>query len=64
MQNCDLLLVDVHRVHGNTPIRYIDKKAVRVSLVMYYREDMDACKSKEEEFHKARAVADQRAMSK
>ena len=49
MQNCDLLLVDVHQWHGNTPIKKIDEKAHRLSLVMYYREKMFKCGSAEEE---------------
>ena len=49
VQNCDLLLVDVHQWHGNTPINKIDDNATRVSLVMYYRKNMIHCGSIEEE---------------
>ena len=49
LQNCDLLLCDVHQWHGNTPINKIDEDAKRVSLVMYYRKNMIACGSAEEE---------------
>jgi hypothetical protein len=49
MQNCDLLLTDVHQWHGNTPIHKIDEDATRVSLVMYYRENMIHCGTGEEE---------------
>ena len=49
MQNCDLLLVNVHKWHGNTPINKISKDALRVSLVMYYRKKMIECGSHEEE---------------
>ena len=49
LQNCDLLLVDVHQWHGNTPIHKIDEDAKRVSLVMYYRKNMIACGTAEEE---------------
>jgi hypothetical protein len=49
VQNCDLLLVDVHQWHGNTPINKIDENATRVSLVMYYRKNMIHCGSVEEE---------------
>lgn len=48
LQNGDLLLVDVHQWHGNTPIK-ADKEAVRLSLVMYYRENMKFCGTMEEE---------------
>lgn len=49
VRSCDLLLMNVHEWHGNTPI--IGRSAIyeRVSLVMYYRENMINCKSAEEE---------------
>lgn len=49
LQQCDLLLVDVHQWHGNTPINKIDEDAKRVSLVMYYRKNMISCGSAEDE---------------
>jgi hypothetical protein len=54
VQNCDLLLVDVHQWHGNTPIQKIDADAVRVSLVMYYRKNMISCGTSEEEVSMAK----------
>lgn len=54
LQNCDVLLVDVHQWHGNTPIYKIDEDAERVSLVMYYREKMIYCGSAEEEAEKVK----------
>ncbi len=54
LQNCDLLLVDVHQWHGNTPIQKIDQDAVRVSLVMYYRKNMISCGTSEEEVNIAK----------
>lgn len=54
LQNSDLLLVDVHQWHGNTPIKLIDKDAKRISLVMYYRKNMIACGSAEEETDRAK----------
>lgn len=42
LQNGDVLLVDVHQWHGNTPI-VADKNAVRLSLVMYFREKIKLC---------------------
>lgn len=53
LQNGDLLLVDVHQWHGNTPI-IADKKAVRLSLVMYYREKMQFCGTLKEELEKVK----------
>ena len=50
IQNCDLLLVDVHQWHGNTPITKIDENATRVSLVMYYRSNMIHCGTAEQEY--------------
>ena len=49
LQNSDLLLVDVHQWHGNTPIELIDEDAKRISLVMYYRKNMIHCGTAEEE---------------
>ena len=49
LQNCDLLLCDVHQWHGNTPINKVDEDAKRISLVMYYRKNMISCGSAEEE---------------
>ncbi len=43
LQNGDLLLMDVHQWHANTPIIYDGKDVVRLSLVMYYRERMIDC---------------------
>lgn len=49
LNNCDILLVDVHRPHGNTPIKFIDSNAERLSLVMYYRENMKYCGTAQQE---------------
>tara|TARA_R110000737_G_scaffold58791_1_gene85120 strand:+ start:771 stop:1667 length:897 start_codon:yes stop_codon:yes gene_type:complete len=57
VQNCDLLLVDVHQYHGNTPIKKVDDYATRVSLVMYYRKQMINCGSAKEEILKVKARA-------
>lgn len=54
LQNGDLLLVDVHQWHGNTPIIKDNKKVVRLSLVMYYRERMKECGTIAEELHRAK----------
>lgn len=54
LQNGDLLLVDVHQWHGNTPIHKIDEDANRISLVMYYRKQMIACGTADEEMEIAK----------
>jgi len=54
LQVSDLLLVDVHQWHGNTPIELIDKDAKRISLVMYYRKNMINCGSAKEENEKVK----------
>ena len=54
LQNGDVLLVDVHQWHGNTPIIKDDPKAVRLSLVMYYRENMIHCGTMKEELQRAK----------
>ncbi len=55
MNNLDLLLVDVHVEHGNTPIVKLDANAERLSLVMYYRENMIYCGTKEQELQLAKS---------
>ncbi len=51
MQNTDLLFVDVHRFHGNTPFKNCSEDYMRVAFVMYYREQMFLCKQPSEELH-------------
>ncbi len=53
LQNGDILLVDVHQWHGNTPI-VAEKGAVRLSLVHYYREKMFECGTLKEELDRAK----------
>jgi hypothetical protein len=54
LHNTDILFVDVHRWHGNTP--YInfhpDKGDLRIAFVLYYREYMIKCKSPSEELQR------------
>ena len=45
----DLLLVDVHELHGNTEFIPNGPNPVRLSFVMYYRENMWKCLPPEEE---------------
>lgn len=54
LQNGDLLMVDVHQWHGNTPIVKDNNKVVRLSLVMYYRENMKDCGTMAQELHRAK----------
>ena len=54
LRNTDLLLMDVHQWHGNTPMVKGDKDAVRLSLVMYYRENMISCGTMKQEVERAR----------
>jgi hypothetical protein len=49
LQNGDLLLVDVHQWHGNTPMIKHEDSATRLSLVMYYREKMYKCGTMQQE---------------
>lgn len=49
LDSTDLLLANVHEWHGNTPIKAIDVRFERVSLVFYYREQMTECGSALEE---------------
>lgn len=66
MQNCDMLFVDVHRWHGNTPFinhnglhkkdgeQWQQGEDLRVAFVMYYREYMYKCKAPKEELQRVK----------
>lgn len=56
MQNSDLLLVDVHQWHGNTPLVPVTEDYMRISFVMYYRENMFQCKSPSEELARIKGL--------
>jgi len=56
MQDGDLLLMDAHQWHGNTALELESEDAERISLVLYYRTDMLACGTAEEELGKQIAV--------
>jgi hypothetical protein len=43
LQDGDLLLMDAHCLHGNTPIQLLSPDAERISLVCYYRTDLVRC---------------------
>lgn len=51
LQNTDILFVDVHKYHGNTPIYNESDDYMRISFVLYYREYMYKCKQPKEELH-------------
>jgi hypothetical protein len=51
MQNTDILFVDVHQWHGNTPFINCSPDFLRISFVLYYREYMIDCKQPKEELH-------------
>lgn len=48
-RTCDVILADVHEIHGNTAVQHYGRPYVRLSVVLYMREDMLGCKSAEEE---------------
>lgn len=52
MHTGDILFVDVHRFHGNTPFKNQSKDFMRVAFVMYYREGMIKCQGPAEELHR------------
>jgi hypothetical protein len=59
VQNYAVLLMDVHKWHGNTPFDPDPDKNPkvgfeRVSLVMYYRKNMIACGTAQEEGERAK----------
>lgn len=49
MQNTDMLFVNVHEWHGNTPFKNMSDDYLRISYVMYYREYMIECKQPSDE---------------
>lgn len=49
LQNTDILFVDVHTWHGNTPYKNCSEDYMRIAFVMYYREYMYKCKQPKEE---------------
>lgn len=49
LQNGDMLFVDVHKWHGNTPFVNADPDFLRISFVMYYRANMIECKQPSDE---------------
>lgn len=57
----DLLLINNHEVlHGNTPIKFLDDEAERISLVCYLREGMFQLGSKEYEDCRFQFVEDRK----
>jgi hypothetical protein len=51
MQNTDILFVDVHQWHGNTPFINPSADYLRISFVLYYREYMYQCSQPSKELH-------------
>lgn len=54
MQSTDVMLADVHKWHGNTPIVGRSARHERVSCVFYVRERMKDCGSAAEELRRAK----------
>lgn len=54
LDNCDLLLVDVHQWHGNTPITKESEEDERISFVMYYREKTIKCLATSKELERVK----------
>jgi hypothetical protein len=58
LRDGDVVLMDAHEFHGNTPIVHVDPNAPgeRISVVLYYREQMVACGSAREELERAKRL--------
>jgi len=54
----DVLLNDVHEWHGNGPFHSSDGYYERLSVVLYYREEMAECGTPEEELKRAKEIRD------
>lgn len=52
--SCDLLLVDVHQWHGNTPMTKESEEDERISFVMYYREKTIKCLAPKDELERVK----------
>jgi len=49
LDTTDVLFCDVHKFHGNTEMKNKTEGALRISFVMYYRENMIKCSSPSEQ---------------
>lgn len=56
LHNGDMLFVDVHQWHGNTEFINADPNFLRISFVMYYRENMIDCKQPNEELARVKHI--------
>ena len=54
LHSTDLLFADVHKFHANTEFKNCSDDWLRISFVMYYRENMIKCSSPSEELHKTK----------
>ena len=58
MKDGDLILMDAHEWHGNTALVKHSPDAERISVVCYYRTEMEKCDALPTEMAKAEAVAE------
>ena len=56
MQDGDLIMMDAHEWHGNVKMEKHSDDAERISVVCYYRTEMQACGTFDEELAKGAAV--------
>lgn len=54
LHNTDILFVDVHKWHGNTPYKNMSEDYKRIAFVLYYREYMYLCKQPSEELRETK----------
>lgn len=54
LDNCAVLLANVHELHGNTPIRGMRGRYNRVAIVLYYRTRIAECGSAKAELERAK----------
>lgn len=52
----DILLMDVHQLHGNLPMQKADPNATRLAMVLYFREDIQKCGTAEVEVQEGRKL--------
>lgn len=63
LQDGDLILMDAHEWHGNTPLELLSDDAERISVVCYYRTRMAECGSLTEEEQRRLELNEKRAIA-
>lgn len=63
IQDGDLIMMDAHKIHGNTPLISCEEGFERLSVVLYFREEMLSCGSRAYEELRKKFVYERKANS-